>query len=236
MEMNNIILRSVNLLPEPLISKLVRRYVNLKIKNHVRLDVKGLENLNCDFKRPYLFVCNHLSNSDALVLNKILEEEEIIFVAGKKLESNSLTNLGFKIVSSIQILPNSPEKDAIKNVVNAVKKGNNILIFPEGTRSRTAKMLEGKKGILLIAKLTNAPIVPIGIWGTEKFMPINKDMGKETFYNADVNINIGEVFHLPQKGNDETKKNWEQSSLNDVMMRIAGLLPKEYRGFYDEPT
>jgi len=231
--MNKILLFFVNLLPEPLLIKFVRFYVNLQIKKHARLDVKGLENLSCDYKRPYLFVCNHLSNSDALVLNKVLEKENIIFVAGKKLESNSLTNLGFRIIGSIPISPNSPDKAAIKKVIGAVKEGNSILIFPEGTRSRTAKMLEGKKGILLLAKLTNAPIVPIGIWGTEKFMPIEKDMGKEAFYDADININIGEVFNLPKKSDDETKGNWEANCLNHIMMRIAELLPKEYRGFYE---
>ncbi|HBD64711.1 MAG TPA: 1-acyl-sn-glycerol-3-phosphate acyltransferase, partial [Clostridiales bacterium] len=207
--MNKFLLIFVNLLPEPLIIRFVSFYVNLQIKNHARLDVKGLENLSSDFKRPYLFVCNHLSNSDGLVLNKVLEKENIIFVAGKKLEHNSMTNLGFKVVRSIPILPNSPDKDAIKKIVNAVKEGNNILIFPEGTRSRTANMLEGKKGILLFARLTNAPIVPIGIWGTEKFMPIENDMDKEVFYDADININIGEVFNLPEKSYDETKRSCE---------------------------
>ncbi|ABX42309.1 lysophospholipid acyltransferase family protein [Lachnoclostridium phytofermentans] len=230
--MNKLLLRFVKLLPEHLITKFVKFYVNSQMKKHVSLDVKGLENLDSDLKRPYLFVCNHLSNSDGLVLNKVLEKENIIFVAGKKLESNSLTALGFKIVRSISILPNSPDKDAIKKVISAVKEGNSILIFPEGTRSRTAKMIEGKKGILLFAKLTNAPIVPIGIWGTEKFMPIEEDMGKEAFNDANININIGEVFNLPKKSEDETKGNWEANCLNHIMVSISELLPREYRGFY----
>ncbi|MDF2557670.1 MAG: phospholipid/glycerol acyltransferase [Bacillales bacterium] len=234
--MNKLLLSFVSLLPEPIIIKFISFFVNSQIKKHARLHIKGLENLNSDFKRPYLFVCNHLSNSDGLVLNKVLEKENVIFIAGKKLESNSLTNLGFKIVRSIPILPNSPDKDAIKKVINAVKEGNSILIFPEGTRSRTAKMSEGKKGILLFAKLTNAPIVPIGIWGTEKFMPINQDMSKEAFTDADININIGKVFNLPKKSDDETKGNWEANSLNHIMTSIAELLPKEYRGFYEEKT
>ncbi len=232
--MNKLLLTLVYLLPEPLIIKFVRFYVDWQLKKHAKINVKGLENLNGDLKRPYLFVCNHLSNSDGLVLNKVLEKENVIFVAGKKLEANSLTNLGFKIVRSIPILPNSPDKDAIKKVISAVKEGNSILIFPEGTRSRSAKMLEGKKGIFLFARLTNAPIVPIGLWGTEKLMPINIDMGKEVFHDADININIGEAFTLPKKSDDETKESWEVNSLNHIMMRIADLLPKEYKGFYDK--
>ena len=233
--MNKLLLLA-NLLPEYWLIKIVRLYFNLKIKKHVNLDIKGIENLNSDFKRPYLFVCNHLSNSDGLILNKVLEKEDVIFVAGKKLESNSMTNLGFKTVRTIPILPNSPDRDAIKKIVSAVKEGNSILIFPEGTRSRTTKMIEGKKGILLFAKLTNAPIVPIGIWGSEKFMPIKKDMGKEAFYNADVNVRIGEVFSLPKKNDDETRANWEANCLDHIMTKIAELLPKEYRGFYENWT
>lgn len=234
--MNKLLLEFVNRLPEPLLSRFVRFYVDFQIKQHARFDVKGLENLNGDLKRPYLFVCNHLSNSDGLILNKVLKKENIIFVSGKKLESNSLTGLGFRIVRSIPILPNSPDKGAVKKIISAVKEGNNILIFPEGTRSRTAKMLEGKKGILLFAKLTHAPIVPIGIWGTEKLMPIKEDMGKETFYDADITIHIGKAFNLPQKSNEETKEIWETNCFNHIMMRIAELLPKEYRGFYDDKT
>lgn len=234
--MNKLLLIGVTLLPEALLIKFVRLYVNLQIKKHARVEVEGLEKLNGDAQRPYLFVCNHLSNSDGLLLNKILEKERVIFVAGKKLAANSLTNLGFKIVRSIPILPNSADKDAIRQVIAAVKEGNSILVFPEGTRSRTAKMLEGKKGILLLARLTNAPIVPIGIWGTEKFMPIQEDMGKETFGDAEIHIRIGEIFTLPVKGEGETKENWEAHCLHHIMTNIAALLPKAYQGFYGDRT
>jgi len=232
--MNKLLVIIVNLLPESLIIKFVRFYVNLKIKRHARLTVNGLEHLNGDFKRPYLFVSNHLSNSDGLVLNKVLEKENITFLAGKKLEANSLTNLGFKIVRSIAILPNSADKEAIRRVISTVKEGNSILIFPEGTRSRSAKMIEGKKGILLFAKLTNVPIAPIGIWGTEKLIPIEDDMGKEAFHDADITVYIGQSFKLPQKSENQTKENWEEESMQLIMTRIARLLPKEYRGYYDE--
>lgn len=230
--MNQLLLFCVNLLPEALTIKFVRFYVNWMFRRHARITVKGLEHLDGDLKRPFIFVSNHLSNSDGLVLNKVLEKENVIFLAGKKLEANSLTQLGFKIVRSIPILPSSPDKEAIKSVVAKVREGNSILVFPEGTRSRTAKMLEGKKGILLFAKLTNAPIVPIGIWGTERFIPIKEDMGKETFCDADININIGEGFNITLRGEGESKENWEANNLNLIMTKIAELLPEEYRGFY----
>ena len=224
----------VNQLPESLAIKFIKFYINFQIKRYAKISVKGFENLSRDYKRPCLFVCNHLSNSDGLILNKVLEKENLIFLSGKKLEFNSMTSLGLKAVKSIPILPNSPDREAIKKVISVVKDGNSVLIFPEGTRSRTAKMLEGKKGILLFAKRTNAPIVPIGIWGSEKFMPVEENMKKESFSSANINVNIGEIFYLPKKKNDETKEDYENSCLNHIMTTIAKLLPKEYQGFYED--
>ena len=71
-------------------------------------------------------------------------------------------------------------------------------MFPEGTRSRTASMIEAKKGVLLIARLTKAKIVPFGLIGTEKLMPINDtDMGAEHFEYAKVDVVFGKPITSP---------------------------------------
>ena len=101
------------------------------------------------------------------------------------------------MVKTVNIKPNSADKEAITKIVKMVRGGENLLIFPEGTRSRTGAMIEGKKGRLLIARLTKAEIVPIGMTGTEKLLPIAKDddMGGEKFNYADVNIKIENLYH-----------------------------------------
>lgn len=111
-----------------------------------------------------------------------------------------MTKLGLEITKTIPIKPNTADKEAIYNIVKTLKSGNNILIFPEGTRSRTAKLMEPKKGVVLIQKLSKATIVPLGISGTEKLLPINdKDMALECFQSADVTINIGRALELPKR-------------------------------------
>ena len=115
-----------------------------------------------------------------------------------------------------------------------MKSGNNILIFPEGTRSRTAKLMEPKKGVVLIQKLSKATIVPLGISGTEKLLPINdKDMALERFQSANVTINIGRAVELPKKNKEESKHEYEDKLMDYLMGEIANLIPKEYRGIYD---
>ncbi len=230
--MNKLLTKSITSLPEPFIARLVGAYITHQIKTHARLHVNGMENLTCEYKRPYIFICNHLSNSDALLLNYVLEKENLSFVAGKKLEGNPMTNLGFTIVKTIPITPNSPDREGIKRINATLESGKSVFIFPEGTRSREAKMLEGKKGVMHFAKQSGAPIAPVGISGSEKFLAINKDMGKEKFSDADININIGKVFTLPERLESETKSEWEARSMNCIMKNIATLIPIEYRGYY----
>lgn len=56
------------------------------------------------------------------------------------------------------------------------------MIFPEGTRSRVGSLIEAKKGILLIARMTGVPIVPIGLYGTEKLLP---DLNENSLYTVE---------------------------------------------------
>ena len=109
------------------------------------------------------------------------------------------------------------------------------MIFPEGTRSRNGKMIEAKKGLLLMAKLSKATIVPMGIWGTEKLLPINdNDMASERFHYADVNIKIGNPITIASKNQDEDKNEYYDRVMHEIMSSIAVMLPEQYRGVYSQ--
>ena len=224
----------LSILPESLFIALSKKIANGYIKKYAHLNIVGFENID-KVKGPKIFVCNHLSNSDGLILNKILKDKyDPYFIAGVKLSNDPVTSLGTKIVKTINIKPNSADKEAITNIIKTIKAGNNIFIFPEGTRSRTGSMIEGKRGIVLIAKLTKAAIIPMGMWGSDKLLPINEEgnMAKEKWNYAEVHINIGEPISLPIKEKDEDKHSYDDKILNYIMKGIAKQLPVEYRGFY----
>ncbi|MCW6086072.1 MULTISPECIES: lysophospholipid acyltransferase family protein [Clostridium] len=220
-------------MPKGLLKFLSQKILNRYINNYANLTINGKENLK-NIDKPIIFISNHLSNSDALIINKVLEDQDITFIAGVKLKDNSLTKLGLEITKTIPIKPNTADKEAIYNIVKTLKAGNNILIFPEGTRSRTAKLMEPKKGVVLIQKLSKANIVPLGISGTEKLLPINdKDMALERFQFANVAVNIGKALELPKKNKEESKHEYEDRLMDYFMGEIAKLIPKKYRGIYD---
>ena len=223
----------INILPDKFVSYISKIVVDKYLKEYANISMEGSENLK-GIKTPTIFICNHLSNSDGLVLEKALKEIDPTFVAGVKLSDNAVTSIGINVIKTTKIKPDTVDKDGLRKIIKLVKQGESILIFPEGTRSRVGSLIEAKKGILLIAKMTEAPIVPIGLYGTEKLLPINKegDMSAETFNYADVHINIGKQFELPEKAIEQNKKDYDDLAIRYAMKKIAELLPENYRGVY----
>lgn len=229
-----LLLKLMSKLPDNISSKLIHRYVKSSIKKYANIKINGYEKIR-DLEGPIIFICNHLSNSDGIILNEVLKEKDPVFIAGVKLTANEFTRNGFKFVKTIQIKPNSADKEAISKIIEVLKAGKNIMMFPEGTRSRTGAMIEGKKGLLLIAKMAKATIVPIGMCGTEKFLPINdEDMAEENFNYADITINFGEPMTVPKKLEDEDKNQYSDRAMTEIMCGIAKMLPEKYRGVYSE--
>ena len=223
----------LNILPDKFVTYISEKVVDKYLTKYTNIKIERSENLQ-GIKTPTIFICNHLSNSDGLVLHKVLKDIDPTFVAGVKLSNNAFTSIGVNIIKTTNIKPNTADKEGLKKIIKLVKGGESLLIFPEGTRSRAGSLIEAKRGILLIARMTGAPIVPIGLYGTEKLLPINKegDMSAETFNYADVHVKIGEQFEFPKREKEQDKKEYEYFAIKYIMQKIAELLPVKYRGVY----
>ena len=224
----------ISILPDGVVLFVAKKIVARYLKKYANVKVEGFEKVD-KVEGTKIFICNHLSNSDGLVLDKILKEKyDPYFIAGVKLEDDPITRLGTMLVKRIEIKPNSPDKDSINKIIKAIKGGENILILPEGTRSRTGAMIEGKRGILLFARMTKAKIIPIGMSGTDVLLPINDsgDMGKENWNKSDVVVKFGDPVELPKKEEGEDKHAYDSRCMYTLMKSIADLLPEKYRGVY----
>ena len=82
--------------------------------------------------------------------------------------------------------------------------------------------------------MSKATIIPIGMCGSEKLLPINKEgnMKSENFHHAKVTVNIGSPVVIPEKEKDEDRHLYDDRVLTHIMKSIASLLPEEYRGVY----
>lgn len=220
-------------LPEGPRRVLVRRLMDTVWNVMMRQETLGRENIP---DGPCLFVCNHLSNADGYTLFRTFRPRRVLFLAGVKLQQTTMTRLGTEAVDTILIKPNSPDIEALRAAVDALKAGESVLIFPEGSRSRTGGLMRAKKGVALIAKRAGVPIVPVALTGTDKFMPIDdKDMGGERRHRAHVTVRFGTPFQLADLEPETRASEDPRQALVDAMMRrVAELLPPEYRGVYAE--
>jgi 1-acyl-sn-glycerol-3-phosphate acyltransferase len=115
---------------------------------------------------------------------------------------------------------------AFGQALDALNKGRALGIAPEGTRSGTSSLLEGKSGTVMLAHRGRVPIVPVGIVGTDKAIPNLLHLRP-----ARIIARFGKAFRLPPFSRDDREGSLMQQT-DEIMCRIAALLPEANRGVY----
>lgn len=135
----------------------------------ITVSVEGLEHM---VETPAILMCNHQSTLDIFALLSSLRLP-FKWVAKKELFSVPFLGLALRAGRNIAIDREHPRR-ALKAMGEAalrIREGDNVLIFPEGTWSKTDTLLPFKRGGFSLALRTGAPIVPVGIRGTRRLQP-----------------------------------------------------------------
>jgi 1-acyl-sn-glycerol-3-phosphate acyltransferase len=177
-----------------------------------------------------IITTNHNSRADAGLLLLTPGRPDIFALAATKYQHYPLFKFILDTCGVVWIDRERADFSAMKGVIDHVHNGGAIGIAPEGTRSRVGKMLEGKPGTVLMADKARVPLVPVGITGTEDI--IKKILH---FQKPHVVIHYGDPFTLPPMDRKDPKA-WLKNCTEEIMCRIAVLVPPAYRGFYaDHP-
>ena len=168
---------------------------------------------------PYLLVSNHLSWIDPPWLEFVVKVP-IRYLA--KRELFAVPVLGWLIMQSgvVPLERDSADHGALRRALSFLASGEVVGIFPEGHRSRTGQLLRGRPGVAFIARRSGALIVPVGFDGSDRAR-----LGR--FWRRDVTIRFGEPFRAAALAAGD-----EQAVADEIMRRIAALLPEERRGPY----
>lgn len=125
-----------------------------------------------DPKQPYVFMANHASSLDIWAAFVAIPRP-IRMIAKKQLGRIPL--FGWVMWAGRFIFIDRQNKLAARRSIDAagerIRKGDSVLIFPEGTRTRTGALGEFKKGGFHLATKAGVPIVPVAMCGTRELMP-----------------------------------------------------------------
>ena len=148
-----------------------RFFLKMFLLFYGRRSVRGLENL--PKQGPYLVTPNHLSNSDAFFLGTAMPAsiaKQVFFLGDTRFFGGPVSS---RIAPEIQVIPVDMETklyNALQLSAYVLREGRILCVFPEGSRSRDGKLREFKKGVGIIAKELDVPLVPVAIAGTYEMM------------------------------------------------------------------
>jgi 1-acyl-sn-glycerol-3-phosphate acyltransferase len=201
--------------------------------------------------KPLVIFANHLSYSDANVVEVILRNagasclaDRLTAIAGPKVYSNLTRRFSSLCFGTIKV-PQSSERsseDAVMNprdVARAARRaieiaqerlalGEALLIFAEGSRSRTAQMQQFLSGTARYLELRGTWVLPIGIVGTEKLFPIDA----AGVHPVPITMNVGRPIPAAELG--ERFRRDRRMMMDYIGHAVAALLPAEYRGVYKD--
>ena len=187
-----------------------------------RWEVRGRENILS--QGPVLVVANHLNLTDPPLLGISLGRKAM-FMAKEELFRSPLSAYFVGSFGSFPVHRGRLDRKALRQAQQVLTDGLALVMFPEATRSKSARLQPAYPGSALIAMRSGVPILPVGIIGTEKVKGIGW-----IFRRPRITVNIGRPFYLPSGGKLTRAELVENTSF--IMEHIAELLPQKYRGVY----
>ncbi len=203
----------------------MRGLFSVLIKLLSRSTAEGLENL--PDSGAFLLVGNHMSMADIPLGFAYLGDPNIRGWAAAKWSSHPLFAPIVHIGGGVFIRRGEVDRSSLREAIDWLKSGKPFALSPEGTRSRIGELQRGKTGAAYLAAEADVIVVPMGIIGTDQafrtlFLKLRR---------PELTLRIGKPFKLAQL--DENHRNASlRENTDEIMCRIANLLPSRYWGYY----
>jgi len=130
-----------------------------------RVKFTGRENV--PKRGPVLLASNHISYYDPPLVGCLLNRQ-LAYFAKKELFRNPVIGAILRKVNSLPVARGVVDRDALAAATFALRSGLGLVLFPEGTRSRTGEFLRPKAGVGLIARQVECPVVPVYVHGSNR--------------------------------------------------------------------
>lgn len=172
-----------------IIRVIVRTAIRIYFAVVYRVKVIGTENIPKDKKEPLIYCGNHRTYNDPPLI-VVTAKRHVRFLAKEELRKNPFLAFLGVVFDGIYVKRDSKDVLALKTTLKALKNGESIALFPEGTRNGMEKGEKAKDGAAFFAVRTGARVIPVGISGGEK--PFKK-----------MTIRYGEPMDFSNRSKDE---------------------------------
>jgi len=176
-----------------------------------------------------LIVSNHVGAVDPPLIGA-WTPRPVWFMAKAELFRGLFLRWLVRSYHAFPVIRHSPDRKALRRAFDLLRQGEAVVLFPEGHRSEDARLQRAEPGAGFVARRSGAPILALGIWGTEKVLGRRGRFPRR----APVSMQFGRPFQLPERQPDGSAMDHQQSA-DYLMMKIAELLPLEYQGEYPAP-
>jgi long-chain acyl-CoA synthetase len=186
------------------------------LKSYNNLSVHGLENLPAG--GPFIIAPNHLSLADAPAIMAAIpwrHGSQTFFLGTTTYFGGPLTSRIAKIVQVIPVDMETRLHGALQLSAYVLRRGKMLCVFPEGSRSRDGRIKEFKKGVGIVARELNIPVIPVGIAGTyEALAP-----GKKLLRPAAITVRFGKPVYPGDMDYDGIVRKLSDEVLNLLVER-----------------
>ncbi len=213
---------------EPL--DLLRRLIRPEFIPYARFSFEGVSHI--PKSGPVIIAANHRSYFDPLAIALLLAKagRNGRFMAKKEVVDAPVVGQLVRAFGTIRVERGSGSDQPLEQAADALAGGEAVVILPQGTIPRGEAFFDpqlvGRPGVARLAAMTGAPVIPIGLWGTELVWPRNAKVPNMTNVTAPplVSVRAGK----PVKQLKGTRKS-VAADTDKVMVAICGLLPAESR-------
>lgn len=175
--------------------------------------IEGIENIPQD--RPVVLASNHRSYADPVILTMPMKRP-VSYMAKEELFRNKLFGWFIRKLGAFPVTRGAGDMSVIDDSINILRSGRNLVIFPEGTRSKDGKVGKGKTGVAMIAAKSGADVVPCGIIFE----------GEKLHFRSKLTLKFGKPIRAEELAVEDSSPR----ELKEVKKRIMGAITELVEG------
>jgi 1-acyl-sn-glycerol-3-phosphate acyltransferase len=206
--------------------RIARFLIRLLYRLLTRIQVVGEENIPP--AGGIVAVTNHIGRLDPGLVYCLVDRQDIIMLVAEKYRQVAIFRWLTAALDGVWVDRFGADLTAIRTCLRRLKQGGALVIAPEGTRSPSGALMQARSGAGYLAAKSGAPIVPTAILGTED---ATVKARLRRLRRVNVVVRFGRPFRLAATPGLDTSAQLAAYD-DEIMCRIAALLPPERRGAY----